>query len=73
MRYFGGGIGHLGQASSHIHWKHASGGSVENSGESLPQETEALGEIMEDSDEELDSDDDRAHTADNALESDGDF
>jgi hypothetical protein len=58
MRYFGGGVGHLGQiSSSHIHW-HASNKELNiESLESQTMEVEVEGmhsNVIMDSDEELD-------------------
>lgn len=72
MRYLGGGIGHLGQESSHTHWRPSD--DTESSTETQPLEPEFQGEPMMDSGEELgDLDFDDLDDADSPQESDGEF
>jgi hypothetical protein len=52
MRYFGGGVGHLGQGSSRTHWKATE--DVHFEGQEPQPELEEHPEPMPDSDEELD-------------------
>ena len=63
MCYFGGGVGHLGQTSSHIHWQASrkeAESFIEAEVDLEPQDMEVESnlppELIIDSDEELDND-----------------
>lgn len=60
MRYFGGGVGHLGQASSRTHWKPAD--DMQPSAEAEQGEPEGFA-VQSDVDEELDPVDDPDDTS----------
>jgi hypothetical protein len=54
MRYFGGGIGHLGQNSSHTHWTPPDN-DIDTDDSSVENDYQEREEPMECSDEELDN------------------
>jgi hypothetical protein len=78
MRYFGGGVGHLGQETSRIHWHAAGAANAATQNQPPDNETEDQDPLvdtegMHDSDEELDDVDDLDGIDPETEESDGDY